>query len=79
MTDAAACRQSPEDYLCYLELHIEQGGILEAEQKQIGVAGGIVGILRYQAVMRGAANHAGSTPMPLRDDALEKPAGSLHG
>ena len=72
LTDAAACRQSPEDYLCYLELHIEQGGILEAEQKQIGVVGGIVGILRYRAVMRGAANHAGSTPMSLRDDALEK-------
>ena len=72
LADAAACRQNPEDYLCYLELHIEQGGILEAEQKQIGVAGGIVGILRYRAVVRGAANHAGSTPMSLRDDALEK-------
>lgn len=67
-----ACRQDPEEYLCYLELHIEQGGILEAENRQIGVAGGIVGILRYQAVMLGAANHAGSTPMSLRDDALEK-------
>lgn len=72
LADVAACQQNPEDYLCYLELHIEQGGILEAEQKQIGVVGGIVGILRYQAVMRGAANHAGSTPMSLRDDALEK-------
>lgn len=72
LADVAACRRRPEDYLCYLELHIEQGGILEAEQTQIGVAGGIVGILRYRAAMQGAANHAGSTPMPLRDDALEK-------
>lgn len=70
--DVAACRQNPEDYLCYLELHIEQGGVLEAEQKQIGIAGGIVGILRYRAIVQGAANHAGSTPMGLRDDALEK-------
>lgn len=59
-------------YRGYLELHIEQGGILEKEQKHIGVVGGIVGITRYRATVDGFANHAGSTPMNLRDDAFEK-------
>ena len=53
-----------------MELHIEQGGLLEAEGAQIGLAGGIVGIVRYRMTVSGCANHAGSTPMHLRDDAL---------
>ena len=56
----------------YLELHIEQGGVLEAERMQIGVVDGIVGIVRYRMTVSGCANHAGSTPMHLRDDALVK-------
>ena len=43
---------------------------LEAEGAQIGLAGGIVGIVRYRMTVSGCANHAGSTPMHLRDDAL---------
>ena len=70
--DVKRAERNPGDYLCYLELHIEQGGLLEAEKKTIGVAGGIVAILRYKAVVEGKTNHAGSTPMRLRDDALEK-------
>ena len=72
MEDVRNAAQNKDDYLCYLELHIEQGGLLEAEQKDIGVASGIVAILRYKVRMAGKANHAGSTPMRLRDDALEK-------
>ncbi|MFN2364036.1 MAG: Zn-dependent hydrolase [Halarsenatibacteraceae bacterium] len=56
----------------FLELHIEQGQILENRKKAIGVVEGIVGISRYKAVMTGKANHAGTTPMELRDDALIK-------
>lgn len=69
--DAEACRIDPSDYRGYLELHIEQGGRLEAEEKQIGVVAGIVGIVRFRTVVEGFANHAGSTPMELRNDAFE--------
>ena len=54
----------------YLELHIEQGGILEKEQLSIGVVEGIVGIRRYDVIFEGYANHAGTTPMAGRKDAL---------
>lgn len=57
-----------------LELHIEQGGILENERIEIGVVSGIVGIRRYVATIYGKKNHAGTTPMHLRDDAMVKAA-----
>ena len=55
---------------CFLELHIEQGGILEKENLQIGVVEGIVGIEHWEVVVEGFANHAGTTPMNERHDAL---------
>jgi N-carbamoyl-L-amino-acid hydrolase len=55
---------------CYLELHIEQGGTLERGAMAIGVVEGIVGIERFTATVTGFANHAGTTPMPERQDAL---------
>lgn len=57
-----------------LELHIEQGGILEQERVSIGVVNGIVGIERYDVTILGTKNHAGTTPMRLRDDAMVKAA-----
>lgn len=72
MEQVGACRRDLTQYQCYLELHIEQGGVLEAERMQIGVVDGIVGIVRYRMTVSGCANHAGSTPMHLRDDALVK-------
>lgn len=54
----------------FVELHIEQGGTLEAENLQIGVVGGIVGIVDWEIEVEGLANHAGTTPMNLRMDAL---------
>ncbi len=61
----------PEGYLAaYLELHIEQGGILDREKIPIGVVEGIVGINWYTCHARGFANHAGTTPMDQRRDAL---------
>jgi N-carbamoyl-L-amino-acid hydrolase len=54
----------------YLELHIEQGGTLDAAGTPVGVVEGIVEIDRYEAVVTGASNHAGTTPMPVRRDAL---------
>ena len=54
----------------YLELHIEQGGTLERDGVNVGVVEGIVTIERYTAVVTGFANHAGTTPMSGRQDAL---------
>jgi N-carbamoyl-L-amino-acid hydrolase len=54
----------------YLELHIEQGGTLEKAGLPIGVVEGIVSIHRYDVTVRGFANHAGTTPMGERQDAL---------
>lgn len=66
--DAAVRR--PGSLAAYLELHIEQGGVLEAEGVPVGAVEGIVGIRRYRAVFEGRANHAGTTPMAMRQDAL---------
>jgi N-carbamoyl-L-amino-acid hydrolase len=57
-------------FAAYLELHIEQGGVLEAEKINIGVVGGIVGIRDWDVTVTGFANHAGTTPMNQRRDAL---------
>src|SRR5712692_1671329 len=54
----------------YLELHIEQGPVLERAGADIGVVTGIVGLIGFQARLVGEANHAGTTPMELRRDAL---------
>jgi len=58
------------DIKAFLELHIEQGGILEKENIQIGVVEGIVGIIHWEVTVNGFANHAGTTPMNMRHDAL---------
>ncbi|MGH9315251.1 MAG: Zn-dependent hydrolase [Vicinamibacterales bacterium] len=63
-------RRKPEDFHAYLELHIEQGGTLERARLPIGVVEGIVSIERYDVTVRGFANHAGTTPMGERQDAL---------
>lgn len=54
----------------FLELHIEQGGILDREGLDIGVVEGIVGLRWWDVTITGMANHAGTTPMDLRKDAL---------
>ena len=54
----------------YLELHIEQGPILEAEDKTIGVVTGVQGVRWYEATITGRESHAGTTPMPRRADAM---------
>ena len=57
-------------YAAFLELHIEQGATLEARQQPIGLVEGIVGIRRYLVTFHGYANHAGTTTMERRQDAL---------
>jgi N-carbamoyl-L-amino-acid hydrolase len=58
------------DIAGYLELHIEQGGILDANKLKIGIVEGIVGIKQWDVTVTGFANHAGTTPMDQRHDAL---------
>jgi len=69
-TRFAEARLKPGYFHCYIELHIEQGGTLDFAKIPIGIVEGIVSIDRYEAEIRGFANHAGTTPMPERHDAL---------
>jgi N-carbamoyl-L-amino-acid hydrolase len=66
----AAARRKPGSIAGYFELHIEQGGRLEREKIDIGVVEGIVGILQSEVAIEGFGNHAGTTPMDQRHDAL---------
>ncbi len=66
----AEARRAPGSFHAYLELHIEQGGKLDRAQVPIGVVEGIVTIDDYDVHVRGFANHAGTTPMAERRDAL---------
>jgi beta-ureidopropionase / N-carbamoyl-L-amino-acid hydrolase len=68
--EVAQVQRQPDSIAGYFELHIEQGGTLEQEKIDIGVVEGIVGILHSQVSIEGFANHAGTTPMPQRHDAL---------
>jgi allantoate deiminase len=54
----------------YLELHIEQGPVLEQEGLDVGIVSGIAGLLGFRVRLTGEANHAGTTPMASRRDAL---------
>jgi len=63
-------RLNPKDYMTMLELHIEQGPVLEAEKKEIGVVVGVLGMVNYRIMSYGQSDHAGTTPMPYRRDAL---------
>ena len=58
------------DVKAFIELHIEQGGTLDAEKVSIGIVEGIVGINWWNVTVEGFANHAGTTPMNKRKDAL---------
>lgn len=56
----------------FIELHIEQGPVLEREALSIGVVECVVGMVCYEVEVNGESNHAGTTPMPMRNDALTK-------
>jgi len=70
LSQLAAVQRQPGSIAGYFELHIEQGGILEQQKLNIGVVEGIVGILHSEVTVEGFANHAGTTPMDQRHDAL---------
>ncbi len=58
------------DIKAFLELHIEQGAILDSEKLNIGIVEGIVGIEWWDVIIEGTANHAGTTPMNMRRDTV---------
>lgn len=60
----------PESIHAFVELHIEQGPVLDSRQTPIGVVEGICGLQRWEVALLGTANHAGTTPMDMREDAF---------
>ncbi|MGA9773492.1 MAG: Zn-dependent hydrolase [Blastocatellia bacterium] len=66
----AGARRKQGAIAAYLELHIEQGGIIYSEKIDIGVVEGIVGIRQWDVTIEGFANHAGTTPMNQRRDGM---------
>jgi N-carbamoyl-L-amino-acid hydrolase len=69
-TNIGSARRDPEDIKAYVELHIEQGPILESMGVPIGVVQGIVAGSRTWITFHGRADHAGTTPMAMRQDAF---------
>ena len=65
-----AIKRNPNGLKAYLELHIEQGPILEAKKKRIGLVTAIAAPSRFRVVFTGQADHSGTTPMEMRKDAL---------
>lgn len=62
------------DILAFLEIHIEQGPVLEKNNKDLGIVDSIVGMRRAMVTISGQADHAGTTPMDMRHDAMEAAA-----
>jgi N-carbamoyl-L-amino-acid hydrolase len=65
-----ALRRDPKSIKAYFELHIEQGPILEAKGKRIGLVTSIAAPSRFKVIFKGQADHSGTTPMDMRKDAL---------
>ncbi|BDR67674.1 Zn-dependent hydrolase [Clostridium tetani] len=63
-------RLNPKDYMAFVELHIEQGPVLESTKMDIGVVEGVVGMVNYEFEFVGQAGHAGTVPQKMRKDAL---------
>ena len=68
------CKRPKEEVLCFIEPHIEQGRVLEEHKKEIGIVSGIVGIHRMMVTISGRPDHAGTTPMHMRRDAVNASA-----
>lgn len=63
-------RLNADDYKAMVELHIEQGPVLEQDGIEIGAVAGVVGMVNYEFEFQGQSGHAGTVPMPWRKDAL---------
>jgi N-carbamoyl-L-amino-acid hydrolase len=70
-TDALTAARSPATLHAFVEMHIEQGPVLDESGACIGVVEGICGLRRWEVCLSGIANHAGTTPMSMRADAFQ--------
>lgn len=68
--DARSAAVAPGTYAAYVEMHIEQSGLLEAKGLPVGIVSGIAGMRQLRCVIRGRAEHAGACPMELRRDPM---------
>ena len=68
--DALHAYRRPEEIRAFLELHVEQGPVLDTEKTTIGIVEGISGVFKWNCRLLGKADHAGTAPMDMRSDAL---------
>lgn len=76
--EALQARRDPKTIGGYLELHIEQGPVLSANEEQVAVVEAITGLFKWSITFAGEPNHAGTTPMPMRRDAFMGVADFAH-
>jgi beta-ureidopropionase / N-carbamoyl-L-amino-acid hydrolase len=69
--EALRAQRTPGSIHAYVELHIEQGPVLDRKGLSIGVVDAITGLFKWEITLSGAANHAGTTPMDMRADAFQ--------
>ncbi len=69
--DALQAQRNPKSIHAFIELHIEQGPVLDRQRLHIGVVDAIAGLFKWQVRLIGEANHAGTTPMNMRRDAFQ--------
>jgi N-carbamoyl-L-amino-acid hydrolase len=69
--EALRAQRSPESIHAYVELHIEQGPVLDRKGLSIGIVDAITGLFKWEITLSGVANHAGTTPMDMRTDAFQ--------
>lgn len=69
--EALRAQRAPESIHAYVELHIEQGPVLDRKGLSIGIVDAITGLFKWEITLSGAANHAGTTPMDMRADAFQ--------
>jgi len=67
---ALHAQRNPDSIHAYVELHIEQGPVLDRKGYSIGIVDAITGLFKWEITLTGTANHAGTTPMDMRSDAL---------
>lgn len=69
--EALRAQRNPDSIHAYVELHIEQGPVLDRKGITIGVVDAITGLFKWEVTLTGLANHAGTTPMNMRSDAFQ--------
>jgi beta-ureidopropionase / N-carbamoyl-L-amino-acid hydrolase len=69
--EALHAQRPPDSIHAYVELHIEQGPVLDRKGLSIGIVDAITGLFKWEITLSGAANHAGTTPMDMRADAFQ--------